>query len=169
MSDFKFTEEILASGELLDNMVDIFKKDNTKDNMYKAMALLRSSKVWIPCKISMSDRDQARFNSIIEKSVENMGAPLIGSFENKDGIKTIPELLKNGDDCFMPIFSSEKHMTKYDQGFIKVNKPILEVIEIAKNNKADIKGLVLNPFSNSLLIPKSLWEGLEKMDSLIKD
>lgn len=168
MSEIKFTEELLASGELLDEMVRICKADMTKDNMSKTFKLLRSSKVWIACKVSLSDRDQAKVNAMIEKSVDHMAAPLLGSLETKDDIKLVPSLLAKDDTVFFPIFSSEKHMDKYGTGYVKISKPILEVIDIARKNKQNINGLVLNPFSDSFLVLKEVWPNLEQMESLIK-
>lgn len=166
---FVFTEENLANGEILEYMLSEFKKDPNKENLYKTLALIRSSKVWIPCKLSLSDRDQARIQNRVDYIVENMGAVAVPKFENKDGMKAIPEIIKNGGDCFYPIFTSEKLMSKYDTGYVKVQRPILEIIDLAKRSKVDLKGLVLNPYSDMFIITKELYPSLAQMESLIKD
>lgn len=168
MSDFVFTEEVLADGQILDVAVSGFLKDRTKENLYKALVILRSSKVWVPCKLSMSDRDQAKIDALVNSATKNMGMPANATFENKDEIHFVPELITNGDGYFMPIFSNEKYMEKYGSGIIKVNKSITEVIEIAKKNKVELKGLVLNPFNDSFIITKEIWDSILKLESLIK-
>lgn len=166
---FVFTEENLANGEILEYMLGEFKKDPSKENLYKTLALIRSSKVWIPCKLSLSDRDQASINNRVDYVVKNMGAVGVPKFENRDGMKAIPEIIKNGADCFYPIFTSEKLMTKYDSGFVKVQRPVLDIIELAKKSKVDLRGLVLNPFSDMFIITKELYPSLASMESLIKE
>lgn len=169
MSDFTLTEEMLADGRILDLAVANFLEDKTKEKLAKALIILRSSKVWIPCKISMSDRDQAKMDAIVNRATNNMGNSGNAQFENKDEIRYVPELITNGDGYFMPIFSNEKYMEKYGAGVVKLNRSILDVIDVAQKNKVDLKGLVLNPFNESFIITKEIWPTILKIEPIIKE
>lgn len=166
MSEIKVTEELLEGGEFLDMAIGVFNRNPNKENLEKLLLLVRSSKFWIPCKISLSDRDQHKVNILVDAIADNMGAPVKGSFKNEDSLHYVPDLVKNGEDFFMPIFTSKDHMEKYSTGFVTIEKDILEIIEVAKNNDLDLRGIVVNPSKESFIITKELWPTFAKINPL---
>ena len=85
----------------------------------------------------------------------------------QDSIRLIPDILTNGTEYFFPIFSSEEEMGEYGENFSKVQKHMLEVIPLARNNEKDPAGIVLNAFSGPFILDKQLYEIVEKMKSRI--
>lgn len=145
MSDFVITEEVLADGQILDAAVSDFLKKHTKESLYKALLVFRSSKVWLPCR-----KNEFSINGATEKEV-----------------RYTPELITNGDGYYIPIFSNEKYMKEYAN--VKVFKPVTDIINLAKeNSEIEIKGLVLNPFNDSFIISNDIWDSILKMESLVK-
>lgn len=56
-------------------------------------------------------------------------------------------------------------MGEYGNKFSKVQKHFLEAVILAKNNKKDLAGIVINAFSESFVLDKELWDLVEKMKS----
>ena len=73
-----------------------------------------------------------------------------------------------GEDYFFPSFTSCEEMGEYGEGFSKVEKHIMEIISLARNNEKDVKGIVINAFSEVFILPKELYEAVEKMDSRLE-
>lgn len=163
----QLTAEDLAGGRLLKEAVAEFNKNHTKDNFFEVLELLRDSYVWVPCSAVLGDEDREAF----EKAVENAGgdlSSLVGkTFTSKASIRLIPEILKSGDKFFFPIFSGEEEMGELSKGFSKVEKHMLEVIPLARNNERKLAGIVLNAFTEPFLLDAEIFDIVENMKSRI--
>ncbi len=163
----QLTAEDLAGGRLLREAVAEFNKNRTEDNFFEVLELLRDSYVWVPCSAVLGDEDREAF----EKAVENAGgdlSSLVGkTFTSKASIRLIPEILKSGDKFFFPIFSGEEEMGELSKGFSKVEKHMLEVIPLARNNERKLEGIVLNAFTEPFLLDADIFDIVEKMKSRI--
>ena len=163
----QLTAEDLEDGRLLKEAVTAFNKSRTKDNFFEVLELLRDSYVWVPCSAVLGDEDREAF----EKAVESAGgdlSSLVGiTFTSKASIRLIPEILKNGDKFFFPIFSSEEEMGELSKGFSKVEKHMLEVIPLARNNEKKPAGIVLNAFTEPFLLDAEIFDIVENMKSRI--
>ena len=112
-----------------------------------------------------SDED----NDAVEKMLEDVGDDLQQlarmTFTTKDNVRLIPDILQNGDDLFFPVFSSEEEMGEYGNDFSKVAQHILNVIPLARNNERELKGIVLNAFSEPFVLEAQLFDVFENMKS----
>ena len=164
----QLTAEDLAGGRLLKEAVSEFNKNRTEDNFFEVLELLRDSYVWVPCSAVLGDEDREAF----EKAVENAGgdlSSLVGkTFTSKASIRLIPEILKSGDKFFFPIFSGEEEMGEFSKGFSKVEKHMLEVIPLARNNERKLAGIVLNAFTEPFLLDADIFDIVENMKSRIE-
>ena len=79
----------------------------------------------------------------------------------------VPDILQN-EGQFFPVFSTAEAMGEYGEDFSKVQKHILEVISLARNNEKELKGIVLNAFSEPFVLDKELWDVVERMKSRIQ-
>lgn len=94
---------------------------------------------------------------------------LVGEeFTANDEVRLIPDILQNGDEFFFPVFSSEEEMGEYGDRFSKVQKHILEVIPLARNNEKKVAGIVLNAFSDSFVLETKIFDIVEGMKSRIE-
>lgn len=164
----KITEEDLEDGSMLEAAVHRFNEERNEPNFLDLLEILRDSYVWVPCNAVMSDADQKRMEELIE-SLDGDFEKLAGmEFVAKDETRLIPDILQNGDAFFFPIFSTEEAMGEYGDGFSKVQKHILEVIPLARNNEKDPVGIVLNAFSEPFVLDKEIWDIVENMKSRIQ-
>ena len=93
-----------------------------------------------------------------------MGRPQIVAH---DVTRFIPDILQNGGAFFFPIFSTTEAMGEYGEHFSKVQKHILEVIPLARNNEKQLEGIVLNAFTEPFVLDADIWDMVEKMKSRI--
>ena len=74
------------------------------------------------------------------------------------------EILTSKHKSFYPAFSDSIEMWEYDDDIIKKTMPFSDVVKKAtSNSKAD--GIVVNAFSDSFIIPRSMFELMDGIDS----
>lgn len=159
------TEEDLEDGTLLEEMISNFNENQTEQNLFNLLRVLRDSWVWVPCTAVMSDNDQQRMLEMINSLDGDYGALEGQDFVALDETRMIPDILKNGEEFFFPVFSNEEAMGEYGNDFSKVARPMLEVIPLARNNEQKLFGIVINAFTEPFVLPENLWESLENMES----
>ena len=131
------TAEELEDGSVLKKAVADFQKEQNQENFMEIMELLRDSFVWVPCNVVLSDQDQEKWGKVISEH-EDDPDELIGTMlTNDDVIRMVPDILQNGEECFFPIFSSAEEMGEYGENISIVQKHMLEVIPLARNNEKD--------------------------------
>ncbi|MDD5792118.1 MAG: SseB family protein [Erysipelotrichaceae bacterium] len=164
----KITAEELEDGSMLEAAVRKFNEERNETNFIDILEILRDSFVWVPCTAVMSDEDQKRMEELIE-SLNGDFEKLAGmEFTAQDETRLIPDILQNGDNFFFPIFSTAEAMGEYGDNFSKVQKHILEVIPLARNNEKEPVGIVLNAFSEPFILDKEIWDMVENMKSRIQ-
>jgi len=164
----KITEEDLEDGSMLEAAVVKFNTERNEPNFLDLLEILRDSWVWVPCTAIMSDADQARLEALVMGMEDNLEELKSEEFVAHDETRLVPDVLQNGEAFFFPIFSTEEAMGEYGDGFSKVQKHILEVIPLARNNERDIAGIVLNAFSEPFVLDKEIWDIVENMKSRIQ-
>ena len=60
-------------------------------------------------------------------------------------------------------------MGEYGDNFSKVQRHMLEVIPLARNNEKDLSGIVLNAFTEPFVLDKEIWDIVENMKSRIEE
>ena len=58
-------------------------------------------------------------------------------------------------------------MGDYGNDFSKIEKHMLEVIQLARNNEKKPIGIVLNAFTEPFVLDKEIWDMVENMKSRI--
>ncbi|MDE6034857.1 MAG: SseB family protein [Ruminococcus sp.] len=164
----KLTAEDLEDGTLLKEAVSIFNKERTEEHFIDILEFLRDSYVWIPCNAVFSDVDMAEFEKVLKESGDNLSSIVGKTFRNKENIRMIPDILQNGEQFFFPVFSSAEEMGEYGKHFSKVQKHILEVIPMARNNDKKVSGIVLNAFTEPFVLDAELFDMVENMKSRLE-
>ena len=121
----------------------------------KELELLRNSYIWIPCNVIVSEKDQ--------KNMEEASIGMELQFE--EDVRLIPDILMSDDDYYFPVFTSDREMGEYGQHFSKVEKHFLEAIALARANEKDIKGIVIDAFTEPMVIDCELFEVIENLKS----
>lgn len=81
---------------------------------------------------------------------------------NKKGV----DLLTNEKDSkpFFPAFSDLIEMWQCEENIIKNKMHFMDAVRKAKNNKK-VAGIVINAYSDAFVVPRSMFELIEKMES----
>ena len=169
--DDALTVDLLEDGSYLKKAIEICNRNRTQMNMLKLMKILRDSWVWVPCNAVMSETDNDAVLKMIQEAEENGGLDkLVGkTITNQDQIRMVPDILQNGDEFFFPVFSTAEDMGKYGESFSKVQRHFLEAVNLARNNKKKVTGIVINAFTEPFVMPMELLDIISEMDSAIEN
>ncbi|WP_072031629.1 ADP-ribosylglycohydrolase family protein [Anaerovibrio sp. RM50] len=163
----KLSEEELSDGALLREAIRKYKYWNTDDSFWNLLAVLRDSNVWIPCNAISGSKDQTSLNKIIQMAGDNLDSLVGMEFTNEEPVRLVPVIISNGEDDFIPVFSSVEVMGEYENQYSKVAKHFLEILEIAQFYKNRIFGIVLNPFTEPVILHLEMAEIVEKIRSRV--
>lgn len=161
----KITEEDLEGGDMLREAIKAFNEERNQEHLIDVLELLRDSYVWIPCNAIPSDEDQKRLEEMISKADGDFESLKGTTFSNQDALRLVPDILQNGDDFFFPAFTSGSEMGEYGNHFSKIEKHFLEAIRLARGNEKDVKGIVIDAFSEPMIVDKELFDIIENMKS----
>ena len=164
----KITEDDLADGSMLKEAVKTFNGERNERNFIDILEILRDSWVWVPCTAVLSDEDNKAVEDMLEDMKEDPEQLVGMTFTTKDQVRLIPDILENDGDLFFPIFSSEEEMGEYGNDFSKVAQHLVDVIPLARNNDKELKGIVLNAFSEPFVLEAVLFDLVENMKSRIE-
>ena len=168
--DDKITPELLEGGAFLKRATEICNRNRTQLNLIKLARILRDSWVWIPCNVIMSDADYEAFEKIFNAANDGEGLDsLVGqTFTTQDATRLVPDILQNGDDFYFPVFTSQEEMGEYGENFSKVERHFLEAAVLARNNERNVKGIVINAFTEPFVVPREMFEVIANMESSIQ-
>ena len=164
----KLTAEDLEDGTMLKAAVTAFNNERNEPNFFEILETLRDSWVWIPCNAVMGEADIAAMQAAIEAADGDLESLVGKTFSNSENIRMIPDILQNGDEFFFPIFSSSEEMGEYGNGFSKVQKHFLEALQLAINNEKNVKGIVLNAFTEPFVLDREIFDIVQNMKSRIE-
>jgi hypothetical protein len=164
--DDPITAELLEDGSFLKRATEICNRNPTQWNLIKLARILRDSWVWIPCNMTMSDADYKIMEQAVQAAEEGEGLDsLVGQeFTMRDEVRMVPDILQNGEAFFFPVFTSEEEMGEYGDRFAKIEKHFLEAANLAVNNKKNVAGIVINAFSEPLVIPREMFDLITGME-----
>ena len=163
--DREYTAEELEDGSILKSAILAMHQEASQANYVNILLLLRDSLVWIPCNAIMAEEDEAALKRLAEEDPEN----LVGTeFTTKGQIRMVPDILKSGDDFYFPVFTAPAEMGEYGQHFSKVQKHFLEAIILAVNNERNVKGIVVNAFSDPFILTREVFDLVQTAKSRLK-
>ena len=163
----ELTEEDLEDGTLLEDAVRVFRDNRNEETFFEVIQLLRYSYVWIPCSMVLSERDKKKWDDIITSSEDDLDSLIGMTLTNEDEVRMVPDILQSGEDFFFPIFSTPEAMGEYGNSFSQVQKHFLEALVLAKNNERDVRGIVLNAFTEDFVVDRELFDVFDKVKSRI--
>lgn len=169
--DDEITAELLEDGSYLKRAIEICSRNRTQLNLIKLAKILRDSWVWVPCNAIFSDADNEAVNKVVMAAIENNDLDsLVGhTFKSQDEVRMVPDILQNGDEYFFPVFTSEEAMGEYGEQFSKVQRHFLEAANLARNNEKQVKGIVINAFTEPFEVPVELFDIIAGMKSGVEE
>lgn len=165
----KLTEEDLEDGSMLKTAIHVFLTERTKEHLIDVLTLLRDSYVWIPCTAIFGDADREALDRAVAEAEEkgNLKSLVGHTFTSQQSIRLVPDILRNGDKFFFPVFSAEEETGEYGNGFSMVQSHFLEAIAKARGNDRKVSGIVVNAFSEPFVLDVDLFGLVEKLNSRI--
>lgn len=141
--DGVITADDLEDGSMLEAAVTKFHESKSEADLISLLEIIRDSYVWVPGRMSNQNSER----------VEKLTA----------------DVFKNGDEFFLPIFSSEAAMKKYAGKCTKIPMYAVKAIELAKKSDKTMAGIVLNPFTEPFVIDMKLCDVIEKMKARVEE
>lgn len=165
----RVTRAQLEDGMMLKAAIAKFIQNRTRRNFINILVLLRDSFVWIPCNTVMDEKDQKRVTDMLEEAGDKLDSLKGNMFTLEEDMRLIPDILRKGDALFFPIFSSREEMGEYGNNFSKVKKHFIEAVNLAKNNKSNGLGIVVNAFSEPIVLNREICDIAENMESNLSE
>lgn len=163
------TRQDLEGGRMLREAIRRFNSERNENNLFDVMELLRDSDVWVPCTAVLSETDQQALEEMVKNAGDDLSSMKGKVMTSKDQIRMVPDILQNGEYFFFPVFSSDSEMGEYGDGFSKIETGFLHAINLARNNEKELKGIVVDAFSEPFVLDSELFDIVEKMKSRIKN
>ena len=151
--------EALRSGRILLELSNAFVQNGCRETLLPLLSCLRDSMVWIPMKMTVSERDQERLLKIKEGQ----------QWKNKDEVQVEPNILRSPDGkLWLPIFSQESQIpAEYKKDFSMAEWPMLQCLEMA-HRAENLEGIVLDPFTeHNVTMPFFIVDMVREMPSRI--
>ncbi|MBQ9906291.1 MAG: SseB family protein [Oscillospiraceae bacterium] len=151
----KISKKELENGNLLRFLKHRFLTQQNRQTLMPVLSCLRDSEVIVPVQVNVSDADRARIlNAAKGESVDTI-----------DPVSFKPDLLQSEDGTFLPVFSSADQIDpEYAKNFALLTVPAVQCIRTALDMK-DVSGLVIDAFTEAMLVPKESAEIILKMKS----
>lgn len=151
----KISRKELENGNLLRFLKHRFLTQQNRQTLMPVLSCLRDSEVIVPVQVNVSDADRARIlNAAKGESVDTI-----------DPVSFKPDLLQSEDGTFLPVFSSADQIDpEYAKNFALLTVPAVQCIRTALDMK-DVSGLVIDAFTEAMLVPKESAEIILKMKS----
>ncbi len=150
--------------KMLLDAVKHFHQEQNETNFLTVLQVLRDCFVWVPCTAVESDRDREAMQRLLEEAEDDPESLVGAEITRQDDLRMVPQLVQSGDRVLFPVFTSTEAMGSMAEDFSQLEAHILEVVRIAKNTE-EAEGIVLDAFTDPLVIDRQLYELLEALES----
>lgn len=150
--------ETLENGKVLQVLIEQFANNRTEGNLFAVLKCLRDSFVWIPGNFIINKEDEEKFKNA------KVGETVTTDFD----MKFEPDILRNGEETFYPVFSNVEAMGEYGENFSKIEKNFFEAMSYARG-KDETVGIVVDAFTNPFVVPKDWFEEVSRIPTNIID
>ena len=94
---------------------------------------------------------------------------LIPANTNEIQKKPMPCMLRAGENTvFLPVYTSLKHMPKEPKSEAIMNMPYLNANAMVATATDDVKGIVLNPFTDNLIMDRNMIKRISEVEEMKK-
>lgn len=145
--------ENLEGGKLLKALIALYRESQESVNYTSVLICLRDSNVWVCGNAELAGDDSAD-----------------GTIDSIGGYSFTPEILQSEDGClFLPVFSSLDEISdEYRELYSVIEKPFLEVLDIAGQNEA-IYAVAIDPFSSPFVVTSDIYSLISGLESSLED
>ena len=150
--------------ELLDQAMDAFGSDQSQEMLLTILWYMKSTLMWVPCNAVISESDRKKWDEVILSAADDPDSIAGQELTAENEIRLVPDILVSDNRYYFPAFTSCEEMGEYGEGFSKVQKHIMEIITLARNNEKDPEGIVINAFTKPFIVSKELFSIIEKLN-----
>lgn len=140
----------------LEKRIAAFSQDRSKENFVKIMEQLEKSTILVPTmtpeNISKEDMEQARRGKQIKLTKDAKFTPCL--------------LKKETGEQALPIFSSQSQIPKEKASPAVLAMPFFSCVSMVMANAGKVEAVVLNPFTQSVVITKQVLEVAQKRSTM---
>ena len=137
----------------LEEAIQLFHEDSSQESILRVLRVLAYSTVLIPCDANFSDADMMSLWNLLKTKGKDLEGETI---ESQDNIHLTPKILHRDGESYFPIFSSQEAMEDYGKTASVLEKPFMEVLSMVQHSPKKLAGIVVNPFTQSFLVPMEL-------------
>lgn len=135
--------------EELEAQIKVFRDAQTKDNMVKVLQLLDKTMIMQPALLPAN---------VTPQMMQQMAKA--GSGPMDPGMRPQPVVFKNNNgDSFLPIFTSKQQIPEGQKYPAMLFVPFKECAKIAAKPEAKLNGIVVNPFTDNLVLHQAAFQG----------
>ncbi len=139
------TNEPNDLGIFLKQAIAEFYEDNEEDSLLTVLAILTDCPVYVPCQLAGKEDEEPQ------------------KYLSYDGALYEPAILENGEEHYYLAFSSREEMEQYGRQFLTAWCPFMQLLDVAKEHRDELDGIVVNTFHEPLGLSWDLLEVLESM------
>lgn len=128
--------------ETLEQMINAFMADQTKENKAKMLSQLQKARLFVP-----SNFQKGADISKLKQTAPGDMAKL------PEDLKPIPIFIKSKEgDLYLPIYSSRSQIPKDVKPQVVMSIPFMALVAMALQENLHLAGMALNPFSQNILL-----------------
>lgn len=139
----------MIDNNVLETAAEEFVKEKSKESFVKVMELLEKTVLYLPAMMPENLDEETKKNIAEGKGPTKLP---------KDA-RIMPCLLKkdNGEQV-LPVFSSKGHIPEDKKSPAILAMPYFTCVAMAMANKEKVQAIVLNPFTQNIMIPQQILE-----------
>ena len=164
----KLTKADLEDGTVLKGAVADFFKDKSDDKFAFVLAVLRSSSVFMPCEIELSDDAKSILDQLKRKGKEPDSLPEELKERFREGVSFVPAVLVNDGHKFLPVFSSPEELGDQFPEDSDMHISFLHALDLAANGE-EIEGIVLNAYTQPFVVEKDLFDAIAGLEPVVEE
>ena len=149
----EFKKADLEDGKLLKKAIGDFHSKQCARYYNEIINLLRDSEVWLVYPAMTDD---------LLKITQDL-------VEINPTTKLMPLTCTKDNQSFLPVFTNPVELGDSIKKYSIEKKTFLEAIDLAVNDGADLKGIIIDPFTGAFVIENILFEKIKNAKSRLKD
>lgn len=147
--------------EKTEQLIQFYKEDTAGENLQALIHQMKKTIFLIPAMLP----DTPEINEIKQKVKDNPGVKI----NLPKGTAPMPAILTNQNGGkFFPIYSTKEQIPKEPKFDLLMNMPFGACCSFAMDERLEVEGIALNPFTDNLLFKKPMLEAIKKADEEAK-
>ena len=152
------TADDAEENKTLKEAIHCFNTQSTRENLLVVLFRLKDSMIWIPCSAVLGEADRRNWNDLVNEHKNDLDSLVGTTLTSTDNIRMVPDILQSGEEYFFPVFTSVEDMGEYGEHFSRLQDTLIHAITLARNNDKEVRGIVVNAFSEPFVLDRELFD-----------